>query len=294
MVAYKVDPRRAPEMFVTISDRGELHQEDSTDEQKKKNEILQKVVLPFIRGIVRIEGSKYAARDYISHKLDADVNPRVRLQNELMKKVAPECEKLGVLIDSITLAEIEQPDKLAELAKQIADREQARIEREKNKDLVAQHEQEQELAANQALIEQRRAIVEANTKLKVETENVLRAKEVEETKLKTELKSAEARLQAARDQAKALETRGKAEAEVIKAENEAEVAGLKTAIAGFPSADTFAQYHMMMRMAPSLTEVFASDQSDFAKLFAEYMAGGKKVTPLPTPAGGGVAGKPSK
>src|SRR5262249_56462278 len=58
------------ELFVTLSDKGQLHQESETEEQKKKNEILQKVVLPLIRGSVRIEGSKFDARDFISQRSD--------------------------------------------------------------------------------------------------------------------------------------------------------------------------------------------------------------------------------
>ena len=50
-----------------------------------------------------------------------------------------------------------------------------------------------------------------------------------------------------------------------------QVAGLRTAVEGFNSADQFAQYQMVMRLAPALKEVFASDTSDFAKLFAAYM-----------------------
>ncbi len=59
LVTYKVLAEHAPELLVTLTDEGLLHQEDATPEQQKKNEILQKVVLPLIRGYVRLEGSKY-------------------------------------------------------------------------------------------------------------------------------------------------------------------------------------------------------------------------------------------
>ena len=49
------------------------------------------------------------------------------------------------------------------------------------------------------------------------------------------------------------------------------MAGLRTAVEGFNSADQFAQYQMLTRLAPALKEIFASDTSDFAKLFASYM-----------------------
>src|SRR5262249_45898555 len=66
LVAYKVIKEMAPDLFVMLCDDGVLNQADKTPEEQKKNPILQKVVLPLIRGYVRIEGSKYDARDYVS------------------------------------------------------------------------------------------------------------------------------------------------------------------------------------------------------------------------------------
>jgi regulator of protease activity HflC (stomatin/prohibitin superfamily) len=285
LVAYKVLPEKAPELFVTLSDKGQLHQESETEEQKKKNEILQKVVLPLIRGSVRIEGSKFDARDFISQKSDPlaakAVNPRERLQRELMEKVTPRCKELGIVIDSISLADLEPSEELTKLAEQISERERTRVVREKNRDLIAQYQQDQERAATEALKRQNQELVEANTKLKVEKEKAEQSKEVEEKKLKQELEAAQTRLEAARNQAKALVTKGKAEAAVINAQNEAEVSGLRTAVRGFPSADEFAQYHVLSRLAPALTEIFASDTSDFARMFAAYMTPAKKVSAAP-------------
>ena len=300
LVAYKVVPAKAPHLFVTLCDQGLLHQESATEEQKKRNEILKKVVLPLIRGYVRIEGSKYDARDYISQQKGPAglaplagrvVNPRERLQRELMNKVTGPCEKLGILIESITVAQIEMGAALTQLADQIAQREQARITREKNKELVAQHKQDQELKAKEGLVEQKRAIVDAGTRLEVETEKAKQLKEVEEARLKQELEAAQTRLEAAKDQALAVVTKGEAEAAVIKADNEAQVAGLKTAVLGFPSPEQFAQYHVVSRLAPALTEIFASDSSDFAKVFAAYMTPTRSAT-TPVGAGGSRVARP--
>jgi hypothetical protein len=59
---------------------------------------------------------------------------------------------------------------------------------------------------------------------------------------------------------------------VIDLENKAEVQGLKTAVESFPTVEAFAQYHVVSKLAPALSEIFASDSSDFAKLFASYLA----------------------
>jgi hypothetical protein len=44
----------------------------------------------------------------------------------------------------------------------------------------------------------------------------------------------------------------------------------------------------MSKLSPALTEIFASDSSDFAKLFANYMTPkkGTEITPI-APGGGG-------
>jgi hypothetical protein len=258
---------KAPELFVTLSDNAELPLGDRTPQEIAKNPVLQKAVLPLIRGYARIEGSKMAGRDFVAQSATVaapDANPREVLQQKLMAKVAPACEELGVVVESITVAQSEKDADLEALATQIADREQARLEREKNASLIDQYKQAQELAATTARKEQNEETVAATTKLNTATIEAEQKLEVEEKKLEQDLKNAETNLKAAKEQAEA-------DAEVITKENEAKVAGLRTAVEGFNSADQFAQYQMLTRLAPALKEIFASDTSDFAKLFANYM-----------------------
>jgi len=278
-VSYQVIPEKAPELFVVLCDQGKLNQGDANEKEKEQNQILQKFVLPLIRGWVRIEGSKYDARDYVSQQKGADtVNPREQLREVLEEKVKPVCRDVGVMIQSITVAQLEMKDDddLRKLADQIFERERTRVTRDKNEQLVEQYKSEQEKEAKKALSEQRSQLVDANRDLKVAKTLAQQQKEVEEARLKNDLKAAQTRLDAALEQAKATVTKGKAEAAVILAQNKAEVAGLETAIAGFPSPEAFAQYHVMSKLAPALSEIFASDTSDFAKLFATYMSPGKK------------------
>jgi len=58
---------------------------------------------------------------------------------------------------------------------------------------------------------------------------------------------------------------------VITLQNEAEVAGLSKAMQGFVNAQTFAQYNLMNKLGPALTEIFAADDSDFGRLFSGYL-----------------------
>ena len=294
LVSYKVNPDMAPALFVMLCDAGKLPQEDSTPEQQKTNPILQKFVLPLIRGHVRVEGSKYDARDYVSQQKTAGdnrpagFNPREQLQKELMERVGPQCKKVGVIIESITVTQPDMNAPLATLAEQISARETARLKRSTNKQLVEQHKSEQDQKSQDVLVKQKSEMVDAKKNLSVATKLAKQTKEVEEAKLKNDLENAKIELDAAKEQAKATLTRGKADADIILAKNKAEIAGLETAIKGFTSPEQFAQYHVLMKLSPALSEIFASDTSEFAKVFSTYMtppATTRKVGLPPNPVG---------
>jgi len=275
LVEYAVIPEKAPELLIRLTDEGVLHQADSTPEQIKANEILQKIILPHMRGYARLEGSNFDARDFIISTPGVGdqkvVNNREKLQQTLFTKVKPRCEEVGIEIRAVTLADLVPP---AELAKQISERELARVEQEKNKVRLGELKAEQKLKAAEALKGQAKEKVDAETRLVQAKTNASQRKEVMEAQLKQDLANAQLRLDAARKQAEATLLNGKAEAAVINLKNEAEVAGLRKAVQGFSSAGLFAQYHVVMRLGPALSEVFASDDSDFAKLFSGYMTQG--------------------
>jgi hypothetical protein len=293
VVEYAVQPEQAPALLVRLCDEGKLYQEDATEAQQLKNEILQKVILPHIRGYSRLKGSDFDAKDFIvttAGNVKA-VNNREKLQKALFEEVAPKCLKLGIVVRSVTLAELKPPE---ELARQIADRELARVEREKNAVRLGQYKAEQSLKAKEALKQQAKEKVEAETRLVRETTRAEQLIEVETARLEQELKNAQLKLEAARDQAKAVRAKGEAEAKVMQLQNEAEVAGLRKAVQGFASVQNFAQYHVISRLAPALAEIFASDDSDLAKLLTNYLSppatmnkptadNGEK--PMPTTAG---------
>ncbi|MBI2827455.1 MAG: hypothetical protein HYX69_22500 [Planctomycetia bacterium] len=275
VVEYAVIPARAPEVLVRLADVGVLHQEDRTENEKLENEVLQKVILPHIRGYARIEGSNFDARDFILLVTDKATSPgekvanaREALQRALMAKVKPRCAELGVEVRAVALADFRPPP---ELADQISQRELARVEREKNVVRIGQYKAQQELRSKEALKEQATEKVEAETRRIQAEKRAKQMKEVAESRLKQELANAQLRLDAARKQAEATLAKGRAEATVIQLTNEAEVAGLQKAVQGFDSIQSFAQYHILQKLSPALTEIFASDDSDFAKIFSAYM-----------------------
>jgi hypothetical protein len=272
VVEYAVQAEKAPEMLVRLTDEGALHQRDDSLQDQLDNQVLQKVILPHVRGYARIEGSNFDARDFIISGTavpgQKQLNAREALQKALLAKIKPRCAELGVELRAVTLADIRPP---AELADQIAQRELARVELEKNTVRVRQYKTEQDLKAKEALKVQAKEKVEAETALlqaKTRSDQVL---EVELSRLKQELDNAQLQLEAAKNQAEAILAKGKAEAAVIGLTNTAEVAGLRTAVQGFSGVQNFAQYHIVTKLAPALSEIFASDSSEFAKIFSGYM-----------------------
>lgn len=287
VVEYAVRPEKAPELLVRLTDEGIIHQSDSTDEQKEANEVLQKVLLPHIRGYARIEGSNFDARDFILVQSEVDgnkiTNAREALQQTLLSKVKPRCAELGVEIRAVTLADLRPPE---ELADQIAQRELARVEREKNLVRIKQFQAEQELKGKESLKQQAAEKVTAETRLVQGKTKSEQLKQVEQARLVQELANAQLKLDAAKKHAEATLARGTAEAAVIQLQNEAEVAGIRTAVAGFGNVQNLAQYQILLKLAPALKEIFVSDESEFARLFAHYLsqaAGTGKVMPAPLP-----------
>ena len=171
VVEYAAQPDAAPLLTVRLTDEGVLHQQDETPEEQLDNEILQKVILPHIRGYARIEGSNFDARDFIlaaavaapsPGPVEKTLNAREALQKALLEKVKPQCAALGVEVRAVTLADMRPP---AELSEQIAQRELARVEQAKNGARIRQYRAAQELKAKEALKDQAKAKVEAETRL---------------------------------------------------------------------------------------------------------------------------------
>jgi regulator of protease activity HflC (stomatin/prohibitin superfamily) len=266
-VEYAVQPATAPELLVRITDQGELFQKDSTAQEQESNAVLQKIIFPHVRGYARIEGSKFDAKDFIATPgMEGKENNREKLQKAMLAQIQPKCAALGVNVASVILSDdMKLP---SELKEQISQRDQARVELEKNKARVGTYKAEQELKAKEALSQQKTEKTRAGTRLVQATTKAEQLKEVETSRLKQELENAQLRVDAAALQKTAILQKAKAEAEVIQSQNQAEIAGLEKAIQGFRGAQQFAQYHLMARLGPSLGEIFASDDSEFAKLFS--------------------------
>jgi hypothetical protein len=287
-VGYAVVADMAPELLIRVSSEGKLHQEDGTPEQIKANEILQRIILPHIRGYARIEGSNFDARDFVGTAApggDAkDANHRIEFQKALFEKVRPKCREVGIDIRNVTLEALDAPK---ELTDQIKARDLARQTQEKNKSLIDQYKSDQTVKAAEGLKQRAQEVNSAETrrnKAKIEAEQKLAN---EKLRLENDLAAAKLKLEAAKAEAQSVRFKGEAEAAQIDRENEAQVAGIRRAIEGFSNVQVFAQFQVMSKVAPALMEIFASDDSDFAKLFATYLNYSSSSSSGGKPAGGG-------
>jgi regulator of protease activity HflC (stomatin/prohibitin superfamily) len=295
-VKYRVLPEKAPELLVTLTDEGHLNQGDANQDEQSRNQVLQKVVLPVIRGTVRLKGSTFQARDFVGQErilptvalpeigvsLAGSIgheSPYQQLREELMRVVPAHCKRVGVEIEDISLGKVDDTPELVELAKQVQEREQARLKREQNRQVIEELRTRQINAAadlgererllGQARVRRNDAAIEAKQKL-----------EAEEKKLIQDLENAQTRRDAAEKEASAIRSRADAEAQVIEKNNKAQVEGLKTALLGFPSPEAYAQYQLTAKLAPALAEVFASDTGEFARLFTQYLSQPNRTAPM--------------
>ncbi len=269
-VEYAVMKEKAPEVLVRVTDEGMLNQADGTKAEIEKNEILQKIVLPHVRGFTRIEGSNFNATDFITLGSDKDksVNSREQFQKALLSAVKPRCEDMGIEIRAVTLATMELPP---ELTAEISARDRALAEQQRNLEMVKQHKQEQTLKAAEALAVQKTQKVQAGTRLNNAETEAQQLIEVEKQKLTAALTVAQSQLEAAREKAKSVRAQAQAKADVILADNKAEAAPLRKSVEGFGGGQAFAQYTILSKVAPALAEIFATDSSEFGKLFSGLM-----------------------
>jgi len=255
-VEWAVDPQRAPEIFVRI---GELHPE------VEKNEVLQKVLIPAIRGYGRIEGSKYSAIDYISGK------SREVFQNSLFEKIKQFCEEpKGILIKSVLINDIEPPQ---EIALPIREREIAKEELNRNANQLLQAKADQNLARSEEMVKQEQEKVKAKTEnlVKViDAENKKKVALIQQQKL---LEMEKTFLEAAKKEAQAILSRGKAQAEVLLMGAVAEAESLKKSIEAFKDPEIYAYYEFLNRLAPSIQSIFANTDGPFGQVFDKIFPG---------------------
>ena len=232
------------------------------------NEVLQKVLIPAVRGFGRIEGSKYSAPNYISGE------SRLIFQNTLFDKLKTFCEPRGILIKAVLVNDIEPPQAIAA---PIRDREIAREELARNRNQLTQAQAEQRLAREEELVRQQQEKVRAETD---RLQKVIAAKNRQEVALIEQeklLTVAKTDLEAAKKEAQAITARGKADADVIALHAAAEAEALRRSVSAFQDPAAYTFYEFAQKIAPRIESVFANTDGPLGRLFEGF---------LPTPSHG--------
>ncbi len=238
------------------------------------DDIREKLILPYVRSLCRIEGSKLFARDFIAG------DTRAVFQNRVFEGLREQCYAQGIEIRATLIRRIVPPP---EIADPIADRQVAgqQIKQYENEIKVA--EAEARLAEQQEMQKQNQAIGQANRGVVAVITEAEQYKSVALTEAAQRLEVARLGLEAAKATAVAVVARGQADAEVLLLKYHAEADPLRSAVLAFGDGQTYAQYRLYQKLAPALKSVLASTDGPFADMFRALAprppAGAGSVTP---------------
>jgi len=235
-------------------------------------DVLGKVILPNVRSLARIQGSKLQAREFISGKT------RVAFQDKLLTELKSECWKQGIDIKSALVRDIKPP---AEIASLISQREQADQEIERYTNQIEEAKSEARLVEQQELQPQNKAIGEVRTQIVTLTKEAEQRKNVAVTKANREFAVAKLTLEAAEKEAAAIRSRGEAEANVVLFGFQARAEPLRAAVNAFGDGMTYAQQFYYQKVAPSIQSILTTTDGPFADIFRDF-----QTTGALTPKGG--------
>ena len=220
--------------------------------------VVEKIIMPNARAFIRIEGSKYFARDFISG------DTREKFQDSFLKGVSRTCFREGIIIKSARITKCTPPDAICMPIKnrEIAIRDRDKYEREKER------EQEQiGLQRKTAEKSQKVQIIQAQTTVDVARTDANREKEVALIGMARKLEVARKKLEAARNEAKAITLSAQAKADVIRMQNKAEATAIADARNAFGDGKNYASFLMLQKIAHSLQYILANTDSPFLEVF---------------------------
>lgn len=227
-------------------------------------DIAHKLILPFVRSLSRIEGSKLLARDFISGE------QRLHWQEQVFQAVSQQCYAQGIDVQQVLIRRIDPPAQIAGpiSERQVAAQEVKRFRKEIDlaKSQAKYVEQEEMQKQNKAIGDAQRDVVSVVTEAE-------QRKAVAITEAQKRLEVAKLKLEAARQDAEARLARGTAEAEMVRLRFEAEARPLRDAVAAFGSGEAYAQHFFYQKLGPSLKSILANSDGPFADIFRAFAPG---------------------
>ena len=300
IIEWAPDLKKLPELFVKFVDKQDL--EDSGG----INNIQQKVILPFARSFFRTVGGSYRAVDYITGTtrivVQNEVERRLRescategilirsvvikatkppdkireqyARRENARRLKDRYEK-EIEMEIGTVVMVGQKPKLDATGKPVLGREGKPVMVGGKPKLDADNKPVYEGGRLKQVIFQRKkdresqfGVVREDIAGKVREAEQYRAVEV--TKAQKEFEVAKINLDAAKDRAAAVLATGTAEAAVKVMEYQAEAEGVKAKVSAFVSGDKYAEYALIIKLAPGIGEILSNTEGLFATLFERF------------------------
>ncbi len=257
IIEFRIKPEKAAEVYVIYN---EHKNGDAIDE-----EIIDKIIRPSALSFCRLNGSNESGRQFIQGET------RTQFQDEFQKAMKASCDPLGVEIIQALITKIKPPQKIA---KPVREREIAKQQELQYRQQILQQESQQKLAIETEMVKQKEALVKADQQVIKLTTQATREMDVAITKSNQDLKVAQFKLQAAKDEAAAVVSRGKAAAEVVHFQNEAEAAGWKQSVEAFGGeGSAFARFTLYKKMSAAYREIMVNTKdSPIMQVFQSFNA----------------------
>lgn len=232
------------------------------------DDIIKKVIMPLARGFSRIEGSKNPAKNYITGET------RQRFQNNLEGHLKEKCQESGVAIRSVLIRNITPPDQIASV---IRNREVAVQNARKIEQQIAQAKSQAELTRQEALAQQNKEKVEADT---AAIRAIISAKQDQQVRLiaaNQDLEVAKLETAAAAAQADAILLKAEADRKVIALANEANANVITNQVQAFSSGMNFARHEFFEKLGPQIQTILTGDdETGLGGLFRPFLTPNKE------------------
>jgi len=249
------------------------------------DDIRTKLIMPYMRSLARIEGSKLEAREFISG------DTRKAFQDRVFEGLRRECNAQGIEIRATLIRRIEPPNEIAEpiSLRQVAAQQEQQYHNE-----IRLAESEARLAEQKELQKQNQEVGAAQRDVVGSVVDAEQREAVALLEANQRLEVARLNLEAAREDAAATVARGRADADVVLLQYEAEAEPLRDAIAAFGGGSSYAQHFFFKKLAPSVRSVLASTDGPFSDIFKSLSSAvgsaPTRAEPLPGASGGAAGG----
>ena len=233
-VEFNIDEKLAPRLTQVVGDM---------------QDILNKIILPSVRGFARIEGSKKQATEFIVGE------SRRVFQDKLDAFLKANCRKWGIDINSVLIRDIIAPQTVSAI---IRNRELAHQEAVKYEQEIVRARSEAELAKQKMLAEQNLKKVAAETEKLTSAISARQRQSEAVVAAETELKVAEINFKTANSNAQAVIKTATAERDIIAKRNTSEAEVLRRQVEAYGGGTAYVQSRLWGKLMPGISRIISN------------------------------------